>query len=77
MEIFILILGIIGTIISFILMWAYKSKLTSEEISIQEYNNAKNVVNNATISLYVFSGILAMIGLYYFIKPYSSQRKNY
>ena len=58
-------------------MWAYKSKLTSEEISIQEYNNAKNVVNNATISLYVFSGILAMIGLYYFIKPYSSQRKNY
>lgn len=76
MEIFILILGLIGTIISFIVVWAYKSKLRSEEISIEEYNNAKNVVDNATISLYVFSGIVAMMGLYYFIKLYS-QRKNY
>ena len=68
--IFITILPITGVIISFIILSTYKSKLISEDISIEEHNNAKQIVNNATISTYVFGGILAILFIYYFIKSY-------
>jgi hypothetical protein len=68
--IFITILPITGVIISFIILWTYKSKLMSEYISIEEHNNAKQIVNNATISTYVFGGILVILFIYYFIKSY-------
>jgi len=68
--IFITILPITGVIISFIILSTYKSKLISEDISIEEHNNAKQIVNNATISTYVFGGILVILFIYYFIKSY-------